>query len=162
VIRNYFDMHMDIEAIRAELIGAPGSELPEGQRMRAARERLIKHGLEAFEIAPSPGIALHEIIRVAIGAPPNEARRKFAVILVCALGIGGLLPMRGESERLIRSFLEQALLNPLRRAGYPFAGSAYDKRQALAGLHAMIDEHLRPPEPSIPRWLHGLGPRAEE
>jgi hypothetical protein len=49
----------------------------------------------------------------------------------------------------------------LRRAGYPFDGTTYDKRLALAGLHATIDEHLRMPEPSIPRWLHGVGPMNE-
>ena len=70
---------MDIEAIRAELIGAPGSDVSAEQRMRAARELLINRGIETFEIAARPGIALDEIIRVAIGAPPNEARRKFAV-----------------------------------------------------------------------------------
>ena len=55
----------------------------------------------------------------------------------------------------ILALLERALLNPLRRAGYPFDAAPYDKRQALARLHATIDEHLRPFEPSIPRWLHG-------
>jgi hypothetical protein len=153
---------MDIEAIRARLSGTPDIAAPTEQRVRAAREWLIQRGTETLQIPPRPGTALDEIIRVAIGAPPTEARREFAVILVCALGIEGLLPTRGEIERLIRSFLEQALLNPLRRAGYPFDGSPYDKRRALASLHTTIDEHLRPLEPSIPRWLHGVGPRAED
>ena len=153
---------MDTEALRAKLIGALESAAPGDRRIRAARELLINRGIELFRIAPRPGIALDEIVRTAIVAPPTEARREFAVLLVYALGIEGLLPARGETERHVRSFLEQALLNPLRRAGYPFGGSPYDKRRALAGLHATIDEHLQPPEPSIPRWLHGVGPRAED
>jgi hypothetical protein len=150
---------MDIEAIRAQLSTMLGVAVPADQRVRAAREWLVKRGTETLQIPPHPGIALDEIIRVAIGAPPTEARREFAVLLVLGLGIDGLLPARGNTERLIQSFLEQALLNPLRRAGYPFGGTAYDKRQALAGLHTTIDEHLRPLEPSIPRWIHGVAPR---
>jgi hypothetical protein len=150
---------MDSEAIRAELIGVLGAGAPVEQRVRAARELLISRGMEALQIPPHPGIALEEIIRFAIAAPPTEPRREFAVLLIHALGIGGVLPTRGETERLLQSFLERALLNPLRRAGYPFHGTAYEKRQALAGLHATIDEHLHPLEPSIPRWLHGVGPR---
>jgi hypothetical protein len=148
---------MDCEAIRAELIGALDVTAPIQQRVRAARELLIKRGAEALQIPPPP--VLDEIIRVAIAAPPTEARREFAVLLVYALGVKGALPIRGETECLIQSFLERALLNPLRRAGYPFNGTAYDKRQALAGLYHTIDELLRPIEPSIPRWLHGVGPR---
>jgi hypothetical protein len=151
---------MDIEAIRAQLSGTLGLAAPADQRVRIARDWLIKHGIETLQIPPRPGIALDEIFRVAIGAPATEARREFAVFLVLALGMDGLLPIRGETERLIQSFLELALLNPLRRAGYPFNGTAYDKRQALAGLHTSIDEHLRPLEPSIPRWMHGVGPRS--
>jgi len=152
---------MDIEALRAQLSAALDAAAPGEQRVRSAREWLIKRGIETLQIPPRPGIALDEIVRAAIGAPPTAARREYAVILVLALGVEGLLPTRGETERLIRSFLEHALLNPLRRADYPFGGSPYDKRQALAGLHATIDEHLRPLEPSIPRWLHGVGPRTE-
>ena len=153
---------MDTEALRAQLNGAAEAATSGDQRIRAARELLINRGLALLQIAPRQGIALDEIVRTAIGAPQTEARREFAVLLVYALGIEGLLPTRGEAERNIWSFLEQALLNPLRRAGYPFDGSPYDKRQVLAGLHSTIDEYLRPPEPSIPLWLHGLGPRAED
>jgi hypothetical protein len=152
---------MDVEAIRAELIGAVDVTAPGEQRVRIARELLIKRGMEALQILPRPGLVLDEIVRIAIDVPQTEARREFAVLLVYALGIEGVLPTRGETERLIRSFLELALLNPLRRARYPFGGTPYDKRQALAGLHATIDEHLRPLEPTMPRWIHGVGPRTE-
>jgi hypothetical protein len=153
---------MDIEAARAELTGALDVTAQGEKRFRAAREVLIRRGIEALQIPPRPGISLDEIVAVAAGTPPTAARRALAVLLVYAIGIEGLLPPRGETERHIRSFLEQALLNPLRRARYPFDGSPYDKRQALAGLHATIDEHLRPLEPTIPRWIHGVGPRTED
>jgi hypothetical protein len=153
---------MDTEALRAQLNGALDAAMSGDQRTRAARELLINRGIGLFEIAPRPGIALDEILRTAIGAPPTEARREFAVLLVNALGIEGLLPTRGETERHIRSFLELALLNPLRGAGYPFDGSPYDKRPVVASLHSTIDEYLRPPEPSIPLWLHGVGTGAED
>lgn len=58
----------------------------------------------------------------------------------------------------MRSFLERVSLNPLRRAGYPFDGSPYVRRRALARSNATIDEHLRPFEPSIPRWVHRTRP----
>ncbi|HEX3993041.1 MAG TPA: hypothetical protein VHX39_17860 [Acetobacteraceae bacterium] len=158
---------MDTEAIRAALTGAYDASAPPEQRVRNTRDLLRKRGTEAFQIPPGqippgPGIALDEILRIAIGKSPTDARREFAVMLVYAIGIEGVLPMRGETERLIRSFLEQALLNPLRRAGYPFDGTAYDKRQALAGLHATIEEHLRPLEPTMPRWLHGSGSQGRD
>jgi hypothetical protein len=153
---------MDPEAIRAELTGAHDATAPQEQRVRNARALLIKRGTEAVQIPLGPGITLDEILRNAIGKPPTDARREYAVMLVYTIGIEGVLPTRGETERLIRSFLEQALLNPLRRAGYPFDGTAYDKRQALAGLHATIEEHLRPLELTMPGWLHGSGSQGRE
>ena len=153
---------MDIELARAALHRALDPTAPKQMRFRAARQVLIDGGITACQLTPRPGMALDDVIRAAAEAPASDARRGFAVLLVHALGVDGLLPARSETERLIQSFLERALLNPLRRAGYPFDGTAYDKRQALAGLHATIEEHLRPPEPSIPRWLHGVGRRADE
>jgi hypothetical protein len=134
---------------------------PAEQRVRAARDMLVERGVAALQIQPGPGITLGEIIRIAVDAPPSEARREFAVLLVFALGFEGTLPTRGETERHIQSFLERALLNPLRRANYPFDGTRYDKRQALAGLHATIAEHLRPLELTIPSWIHGVRPRPD-
>jgi hypothetical protein len=155
---------MDIETARTELIQALASAAPTGSRFRAARDVLIARGSQVPGIARHPRLALdeprldlEEIVRLASATPPSEPRRVFAVLLVHALGIPGLLPSRGRFAADAQSFLEHALLNPLRRAGYPFAGSVYDKRQFLEDLHATIDEHLRPLEPSILRWIHGLG-----
>jgi hypothetical protein len=148
---------MDHEAARAELTRALDTAPSGGPRVRAGLQVLIAHGVEALGVAPRLAVSLDNILRAAIDAPQSDARRAFAVLLVHALGVPGLLPSRGETPRLIQTFLESALLNPLRRASYPFDGSAYEKRQALGTLHATIDEHLRPMEATMPSWLHGLG-----
>jgi hypothetical protein len=148
---------VDLEAARTALASALGSHQPgatRAARFGAARAILLEHGVAALGVTR---LSFDELVLAAASLPPSEARRDFAVLLVHALAVEGLLPARGEAERVIHAFLEGALLNPLRRAGYPFDGTPYDKRRALAVLHAAIDEHLRPPEPSIPRWLHGVG-----
>jgi hypothetical protein len=152
---------VDLEAARLDLIRALDAHQTATTRaanFAAARAILIEHGIAALRIASRSGLSLDDVIRAAVSLPQSEARRDFAVLLVHALAVEGLLPARGEPERAIHALLERALLNPLRRARYPFDGTPYDKRRALAGLHASIEEHLRPPEPSIPRWLHGIGP----
>ena len=152
---------MDVEAARDELIRALNADASADRgstRFRAARDVLIDRGTQALDLTESPGRSLDTIVEIASTATMTPSLRAFAVLLVHALGTDGLLPSRGKAEDQLRSFLERALLNPLRRADYPFDGSAYDKRQALARLHATIQEHLRPPEPSIPRWIHGLDP----
>ena len=126
-----------------------------GPDLRAARQLLIDRGCAA--IGDSSLRSLDDIIVRALAAPLDDALREFAVLLVLALGVENLLRVRGEAAARLRSLLERALLNPLRRASYPFDGSAYEKRQALAALHGTIDEHLRPLEASIPSWLHAAG-----
>jgi len=155
---------VDLDAARADLArvsraAAPGGRA--GANLSAARAILIDFGSEAFGLAPSAARSLDDLLRVAANAPPSRPRRDFAVLLVQALGVESLLPHRGAAADAPRSFIESALLNALRRAGYPFDGSSYDKRRALAGLHATIDEHLRPLEPSFPRWLQGTVPPDE-
>ena len=160
---------MDVEAAQFELNRALNSAAHASLRFRDAIVVLTDYGTRALSITPGsgpsprePDPSFDEILRIAAKAPPTEARRAFAVLLVHAIGVPGLLPARGETARLIQSFLERALLNPLRRAGYPFDGARYDKRQALEALHTTIDEHLRPLEPSIPRWIHGIGSSDED
>jgi hypothetical protein len=147
---------MNLDLARAALAQAalPNHLQPS---FRGARDVLIEFGCAALEIPRRSGLSVHDLVKLAEEAPPSDARRAFAVLLVDALGIPGLLTDRGEAERHTRWFLERALLNPLRRSGYDLGGTAYDKRQALARLHETIDEHLRPLEPSIPRWIHGVG-----
>jgi hypothetical protein len=145
---------VDSETARAELTRAA---LDPARGKRAVIDVLAAHGGDALGFVPRPGMSLDEIVILATEARQTEARRAFAGLLVHAIGIPGLLPARGETPRLIQAFLERALLNPLRRAGYPFDGAPYEKRQALLGLHRTIEQHLLPLEPSIPRWIHGIG-----
>ena len=150
---------MDVDAARLELTSALSVVPPAGATstmFRAALAVLIDRGIEALCVTPSQRLSFDNLIRIAADAPPTAGRRDFAVLLVHAFGIQGLLPVRGKTEGILLSFLERALLNPLRRAGYPFDGTAYEKRHVLRGLHATIDEHLRPLEPSFPRWIQGV------
>jgi hypothetical protein len=149
---------VDLDKARADRASASGA----GTDLNAARAVLIDFGTEAFGLPRSGARSLTEIIRIAAKAPPSRTRRAFAVLLVHALGVEGLLPIRGDAADASRSFIERALLNGLRRAGYPFDGSTYDKRRFLAALHATIDEHLRPLEPTMPRWLQGIVPPDED
>jgi hypothetical protein len=149
---------MDLDKARADLAQASGA----GKDFNTARAVLIDSGTQAFGLPGSGARSLADIIRIAAEAPPSRARRNFAALLVHALGVEGLLPHRGDAAEALRSFVERALINALRRAGYPFDGSAYDKRRFLAGLHATIDEHLRPLEPTMPRWLQGIVPPDED
>jgi hypothetical protein len=149
---------VDLDKARTDLARASAA----GTNLNAARAVLIDFGTEAFGLPRSGARSLADIVRIAADAPPSRTRRAFAVLLVQALGIEGLLPNRGDAADATRSFIERALLNALRRAGYPFDGSTYDKRRFLAGLHATIDEHLRPLEPTMPRWLQGIVPPDED
>ena len=115
-----------------------------------ARACLARVGAEALSLPATS--ALTDVIAAAADAPRSPELRAFAVLVVRALAADGLVPVRGGAERTLHRFLESALLNPLRRAAYPFSGSLYDKRQALKALHATIDEHLRPLEPTFPNW----------
>jgi hypothetical protein len=154
---------MNLKEARTELALVSGPEVPAAARSRAVHEVLVRRGIEAFGISPRPGLGVEAIVRHAADAPPSEAppteaRRAFAVLLVDAIGAAGLLPLRGAFGSDVRRFLESAMLNPLRRAGYRFDATAYDKNLFLNSFYITIDEHLRPLEPSIPRWLHGVSP----
>jgi hypothetical protein len=159
---------MDLEAARDELrsalaetvLSSDKGRAASGDRLRGARDVLIAHGIEVLGLPRSSPRSLDEIIGLAAAAPVTRSSRAFAVLLIHALGSDGVLPSRGPVDAVLRRYLERMLLNPLRRAGYPFDGTPYEKRQALARMHATIDEHLHPLEPSIPSWLHG--PRATD
>lgn len=127
-------------------------------RLRAARELLLGYGAAALGIDAAAVSGLVDILERAALAPVRPARRGFAMLIVDALAVPGLLSARSSQARLdraIRTFLESALPDVLLRSGYPFAGDVDAKLRSLAALHTSIDEHLRPLEPSIPTWLSG-------
>ncbi len=142
--------HRDLEEV---LVTA---DLSPERRAREVQRVLIEQGTAAFCIAAA---SLHQIICRATQVPQSPERRAFAVLLVHALRIKDAVRPRSKSRQFDRdvcTFVESALLNPLRRAAYPFSGSTYDKMQFLSGLHATLDEHMKPLEPTFPPWLSGL------
>jgi hypothetical protein len=131
-------------------------------RFRPARQMLVDRGAETLHIDPAAAAGLAYIVEQALQAAASPARRVFAVLLVDALAVPGLLSVRSSQARLDRNILtlvERALPDVLLRARYPFDGDVDAKRRALLALHASIDEHLRPLEPSIPTWLSGRAER---
>jgi hypothetical protein len=152
---------MDLKQARLDLARAleAGTAAPHaGDRFRAARQLLVTTGAAALDIDPATAPGLADIVERAACAKASPVRRVFAVLLADALAVPGLLSVRSSQVRLdrgVRAFLEIALPDVLLRAGYPFAGDVDAKRRFLARLHASIDEHLRPLEPTIPTWLSG-------
>ena len=148
---------MDEEHARRELNAVlSAAELPAERRARALQRILIEQGRASFGVGPA---SLHQIICHATQAPQSPERRAFAVLLVHALRIKDAVRPRGSAaqfDRDVCSFIESALLNPLRRAAYPFTASTYDKMQFLSNLHSTLDEHMKPLEPTFPPWLSGL------
>lgn len=148
---------MDQEQARRELddvLLAP--DLSAERRARAVQRILTEQAKAAFGIAAA---SLHQILRHATQAPQSSERRAFAVLLVHALRVKNAVRPRSSAAQFDRdlcTFVESALLNPLRRAAYPFTASTYDKMQFLSGLHATLDEHMKPLEPTFPPWLSGL------
>ena len=93
------------------------------------------------------------------GAPSTVARRAFAVLIVHALGVDGLVASkssRGQFDRDLSAFIESALPTILQRSGYPFGNETYEKRRSLERLHTIIDELLKPLEPTFPPNVQGL------
>jgi hypothetical protein len=133
-------------------------EVSAGNRLGPVRQWLVTCGATALGLDPAATPDIAALVEHAARAPASPARRAFAVLLVDALGVPGLLAVRSSQARLGRAtqaLLESALPDVLLRAGYPFGADLEARRKALARLPTSIDEHLRPPEPSIPTWLSG-------
>jgi hypothetical protein len=152
---------MNLEQARHDLARAleeqagPNAE----DRTRAARQVLVTSGVAALGLDDSSRPSLADVIRLAATAAPTQARRAFAVLLVHALGVDGLVAARsnrGQFDRDICAFMESALPSVLQRAGYPFGGETYARRRSLDRLHTTIEEHLKPLEPTFPPGVRGL------
>jgi hypothetical protein len=102
----------------------------------------------ATELRPNP--ALDTVIRAAAAAPQTPVRRTFAVLVLHALAVRGLVPTGSASD--VCALVESALLPVLLRSEYPFGGTAYEKRQVLERLHAKVDALLEPLQPTFPDW----------
>ena len=160
-----------MEAARREFATVLAACADGPDRLAPARRWLAARGAEAVPGAAAgssgaaavPGgvaasIGLPELIRRAASAPAGPARRTFAVLILDALAVPGLLVADRSPTRLERNvctLLEQALPHALARSGYPFGGDLDSRRRHLVLLAASIDDYLRPLEPSIPTWLSG-------
>jgi hypothetical protein len=131
------------------MTGADRASTPEA-RLRLARRILVSRGLEVVKIEPPPNPTLDTVIRSAASAQQTPSRQTFAVLMVHALAVRGLVPTGTTSD--VRILIERALPHVLLRSGYPFGGTAYEKRQVLDRLHTKIDEFLEPLQPTFPNW----------
>jgi hypothetical protein len=110
-------------------------------------------------VQPNATRSLSDIIKSSLDQHNSPPRRDFALLLIHALREPAAVRAKANAAQFDRdlcAFMETALLNPLRRAGYPFSASTYDKLRFLERLHRSIEEHMRPLEPTFPPWLSGL------
>ncbi len=145
------DLDRALTVLRAE----PASP----RHLHAVRQLLLDRGMAALGTERMTVRSLAEVIEIAGTAQASPERRMFAVLLVHALGVDGVVRVgaaRAGLDRIICAFVEDALPTPLRRSGYPFGASTYDKIGFLTRLGGLIDHHLNPPEPTFPTWLSGL------
>ena len=143
------NLQVALRDLSETMTGADRAPTPEA-RLRLARRILISRGLEAVKIEPPANPTLDTVIRAAASALQTPARRTFAVLMVHALAVRGLVPTGAASD--VRILIESALPHVLLRSGYPFGGTAYEKHQALDRLHTKIDELLEPLQPTFPNW----------
>ncbi len=123
--------------------------------LKAKRQALVARGAQLLGIACPPSLTLHALIKQIGGAAVAPEHKSFAVLLVHALSVPGLVTAeasRGQFDRDLCGLLERALPTVLRRHGYPFDGDHYAKRRSLERLHSTIDELMRPFEPTFPQW----------
>ena len=128
-------------------------------RIRSARQVLIVRGAEALGIRQPNNLSLNDVLKIAVNTPSTPARRAFAVLLVHALAAAGLVTSkssRGLLDRDLCAFMESALPTVLQRSGYPFGGETYERRRSLERLHMVIDELLKPLEPTFPPGVQEL------
>jgi hypothetical protein len=141
---------MDFEAVRSALaheIEAAHADTDANGRFSGARRVIITAGIEALQIEYSNGLSIGDVLLRAVGAPRTPDRRNFAVLVIEALAIDGLIPStseRADVDRNICSLAESAVPDVLSRFKYPFKGQSYEKRSALEGLHASVVELLSP------------------
>ncbi len=143
------DLDADRQAL-ADAIATVNTDANPRTRFRLARLLLRDRATQA--IGGAEGAILADTLKLAEGRANTPDMRAFAVLLVHALGVPGLIDTGFPA---IQRFLEQVLHHPLHRARYPFDGTSDSKRAVLERLHTTIEEHTHPLEPSIPTWISG-------
>jgi hypothetical protein len=141
---------MDLEAARSALaseIKAAQADRNFNTRFVGARRVITAAGIEALQIQYSNGLSLGDVLLHAVNAPRTPDRRSFAVLVIDALAINGLIPStseRADIDRNVCALAESALPEVLDRFKYPFKGQSYEKRRELEGLRASVVELLSP------------------
>jgi hypothetical protein len=141
---------MDLEATRYALareITAAQTNANLNTRFVGARRVITAAGIEALQIQYSNGLSLGDVLLHAVGAPRTPDRRSFAVLVLDALAVDGLIPSTSERPDIDRNvcvLTENALPEVLDRFKYPFKSQSYEKRRALEGLRASVVELLSP------------------
>ena len=150
LVRYSEEVPVDLEAVRSALaqeIEAAHSDTNVKARLSGAPRVIIAAGVEALQIEHSNGLSIGDVLLHAVGAPRTPDRRNFAVLVIEALAVDGLIPStseRADVDRSICSLAESAVPEVLSRFKYPFKGQSYEKRSALEGLHASLVELLSP------------------
>lgn len=122
--------------------------------LRAARRVLVERCKVALGLEVPSRLALTEALRLAAAAPGLGARRFWAVLVVHALAVPGLVPASAAND--VCRLAESALRDVLLRCGYPFGGSVEEKMRVLERLHVRIGDLMQPMEPTFPSWIQGL------
>jgi hypothetical protein len=141
---------MDLQAARSALaseIEAAHADPNLNTRFVGARRVVTAVGIEALQIQYSNGLSLGDVLLHAVSTPRMPNRRSFAVLVIDALAVDGLIPSTSERpdiDRNICALAESTLPELLDRFKYPFKSQSYEKRRALEGLHARVVELLSP------------------
>ena len=149
-VRSFQRVSMDLDAARSALAGeimTAQAETNLNGRFSGARRVITAAGIEALKIQYSNGLSLGDVLLHAVGAPRTPDRRSFAVLVIDALAVDGLIPSTSERpdiDRNVCSLAESALREVLDRFKYPFKSQSYEKRRALEGLHASVVVLLSP------------------
>jgi len=144
----------NLEQALSDLAKARASGETARARLRAARQVVIDHCRAALAIESPAPLSLAEVLRLALNAPANPARRTCAVLLVHAMAVPGLVPPASSGDAC--ALTESALRDVLQRAAYPFDGTIEARIQVLERLHATLDDLMQPLEPTFPNWIQGL------
>ena len=97
---------MDLEATRYALareITAAQTNSNLNTRFVDARRVITPAGIEALQIQYSNGLSLGDVLLHAVSAPRTPDRRGFAVLVLDALAVDGLIPSTSERPDIDRN-----------------------------------------------------------
>ena len=117
---------MDLEVVRAALAREITANVVDpnlNTRFVGARRIITAAGIEALQIQYPNGLSLGDVLLHAASASRTSARRSFAVLVIDALAVAGLIPSTSERpdiDRNICALAESAVPEILDRFKYPW------------------------------------------